>query len=69
MNDQIFSELHSVSQRVGRLTYQSPRLSSLGDVCSMTEAGSMNGTEGFTSMGMCNVVNFPPFSLPSNNMC
>lgn len=58
---------HSVSpqavQRNQRSAYQPPRLSLLGDVCSLTETGSMVAMEDFAQNGMC------VFPNTTGNMC
>lgn len=63
MNDQTCLDPQRVSQRAERRIYQSPSLNLLGDVCSLTETGSMNGMEDFLENGMCF------FPSMTNNMC
>ena len=45
MNDQFFAEIQFVSPNAVRRAYYPPRLSLLGDVCKLTETGSMAGME------------------------
>ena len=45
MNDQTCTDSPQLVSPAKRRAYQSPRLSLLGDVCSLTEAGSVQGSE------------------------
>lgn len=48
---------------IQRRAYQPPRLSALGDVCSLTETGSMAAMEDNNENGMCMNAN------TTGNMC
>lgn len=56
--------LDRTSQSQGR-AYRTPQLTVLGEVCHLTESGSMNGRE--TNAGPCNLTQ--PISPNNNNMC
>ncbi len=47
------SESFPANTRIGRQAYRSPQLSILGDVCSLTETGSMNSVEGQRFLFFC----------------
>jgi|GEM_PF-2932331 len=69
MNENIENMSFQATAGSRRLAYQSPRLSVLGDVGSLTETGSVNGTEGYFGgiyMGMayCLIE-----TNPQNSMC
>lgn len=53
MIDLIYTESQFVSTLSERRAYHSPRLSLLGDVCNLTETGSMNGMEDSWENGIC----------------
>ena len=63
MIDQTFFDPQRVSHHAERRAYQSPLLSLLGDVCSLTETGSMNSMEDFFTNNMC------VFNNTTGNMC
>ena len=52
MNNQTCIDPPQLKSQAERRAYQSPTLSLLGDVCSLTEAGSISGNEQGNIFGM-----------------
>lgn len=68
MSDQISVSPLRVIESERRSCYQSPRLSLLGDVCSLTETGSMNGMEDLVQNGVCMLFGIGEVNM-TFNMC
>ena len=68
MIEHIFAKNERVAVVAERSAYQSPRLSLLGNVCSLTETGSMEGMEDWVENGTCMLFGIGVVNM-TYNMC